>query len=473
MTPFSYEKYLKSEISLLPDRSKKWSIRSAAVYPNDYPTAMSNLGFLSLFQIMHRFPQLYPQRFFGTRPVALETNEKLASFPLIAVSISYEPDILNLLKMLNKSGIPIYAPQREKRLIIAGGSAITINPFPISSIADVIFLGEGISFITQIIEILANNPPGIVDKNDLLCELDKIPGVWIPQLNHEPPPRAISEDDIPPSSSIVSSLASFPNMALVQIQRGCPFRCPFCATPVIYNPFVNYSLNSIIENISHWNKLVSRIGLVGSAIADFHKLAELVEILQSKKFEIFTSSIRLDRLTPELIDILKITNRRTLTFAPETLSDMLCDKIGKKITGEEIVNTAGQFPVDEIKLYYIVGLPGEEISDVKMIAEQLKYIANKLTDKRIIASVNPFIPKRGTIWGEKPMMGHRQLMERFYIINNSVANLKNVHIQVNYRRKTRLQWALSTGGKEIAEILAVEQNVSAIVRKLKQKGWDI
>ena len=473
MAYFTREKLLKSEISLLPDHSKKWTVRAAAVFPNDYRTGISNLGFLKIFEIMHRFPQIFPQRFFGSEPLSLEAGEPLASFPIIAVSLSFELDFLNLLSLLRRAEIPIRSSERKGKILIIGGAAAMINPYPLASVADAIFIGDSISSIERIFQILAENPPGIVDKKDLLAELSKINGVWIPSTMENPPQRTVSMDENPPSSPIISSFAAFPNMVLVQIQKGCPFRCPFCATPVIYNPFHNFPLNSIISSIEKWGDKISRVGLIGSAIADYSDLNELLRYFQRRNIEIYTSSLRLDRLDSELIKDLKISHQRTLTIAPETGSPRLKKIIGKNFSVDKIVSIVRELPAKEIKLYYIIGLPDEEISDVEAIGDEINKIADEFPDRKIIASVNPFIPKRGTKWQYNNMINHKELLNRYNVIKYMIQSNKNVYIQINYKRKSRLQWVLATGGRDVGEIIAENDNLSSAMKKLRDNGWDI
>ena len=466
-------KYLSAEISLLPDRTKKWSVRAAHIFPNTYAAGMSNLGYLAVFEVMHRFWQFFPQRFFGAEPFSLETGENLAQFPIISVSLSFEPDFLNLVRMFRRAGVPLRAERREQ-LVILGGAGATINPYPYSPFADAIFIGEGTEYIEKIFAILAENPVGWVPKAEILPELAKIPGVWVPTADSQPPPRAISKSEIPPAGKTLSSFASFPNMVLVQIQRGCLFACPFCATPVIYNPFKNFSAESIISALAPWEEIgYSRVGLVGSAIADHPELGELLDYFAARDVEVFTSSLRVDRLTDELLKKLAHTTRHTVTFAPETGSPHLKRQIRKDISAEGIISASAKIPVREIKLYYIVGLPGETEEDVRLTGEEIKTISRALGDRKIVASVNPFIPKRGTRWGDFPMMSHQELVRRFGILKKILRGQKNVIIDVNYKRRTRIQWALSVGGREVGEAFLETDNVSEIISKLQKMGWDI
>jgi len=466
-------KILQSEISLLPDRSRKWSVRAAAIFPNSYPTAMSNLGFLCLFETMHNFPEFYPQRFFVKEPYSLETGESLRSFPILAASLSYEPDYLNLVSMLRDADIPVNSDLRKDRILIVGGAAPMINPYPLAPIADAIFLGEGVSYIEQIFEILSQNPPGIVNKADLLQEIANVRGVWVPSIDNNPSDRVHSTDKIPPSSAIISSFAAFPNMVLVQIQRGCPFKCPFCATPIIYNPFLNYPLDSIRESLDKWNKKITRIGLVGSALADYNHLQELIDELSRRNIAISTSSLRLDRLNPSIIEALKISHQKTLTFAPEAGSSEIKRKIGKKINAAQIIDAASRMPSQEIKLYYIIGLPGETIPDIEAIADELCEIAQKKPNRRIIASVNAFIPKRGTLWCDAQMAEHGDLIKEFKVLKKLTVNEKRIRLDTNYNKRTRIQWALSTGGRDIGKTLIETESISSFVSKLRQMGWNV
>lgn len=470
---FSSSKYIASEISLLPHRGKKWAARAAAIFPNSYPNGMSNLGFLTLFSVMHDFPQLLPQRFFFGLTGSLEEGANLSAFPIIAVSIPYEMDYFNLISILRQNEIAIYAQERRKRIIIVGGAATTINPIPISKIADAIFIGQGREFISDIISVLANNPPGTVQKDAILNELSQISGVWVPASGKPIPKRAYSSEEQPLTSPIVSSFASFPNMALVQIQQGCPYDCPFCATPKIYNPFINFTADAVIDKLSMWQGKIFRVGLVGSAIAEHPELRTIVESLATKGIEVSTSSLRIDRRKKSIIDALMLSKQRTVTFAPEAGSYRMKKAIGKKIYPEDVVWATEMLGANEVKLYYIIGLPEETNEDVSAIADEVQRIVQNLPKQRITISVNAFIPKRRTRWETEKMMAHSEIVSRFRILASLLGKFANVRLNVNYKRRMRLQWALSCGGEEIADALANAKNYADFAKQIRKNGWDV
>jgi radical SAM superfamily enzyme YgiQ (UPF0313 family) len=473
MKPRTSKELLQSEISLLPSKSTGWKIRCAAVFPSDYSAAMSNLGFQTLFEKMHNFQMFYPQRFFANlKSGSLEEKKPLSSFQLIMVSLSYELDYFNILKMFKYYGI---APNRKHRhrdrIVIAGGAAPSINPYPISLIADAIFIGEGGDCIENIIEVLSNNPPGFTDKSIILKELSLIPGLWVPELQDKPPEKALSNVNIPSVTTILSSFASFPNIVLVQIQRGCASNCPFCATPVTFNPFYNYSADSVLKQLHRWEIFPKRIGLIGSAIADYPQLTKLFEYLRDS--EIYTSSIRIDRLNSQCLNVLKLSKHRTMTFAPETGAQRLKAELGKIITPEDIIAVSSQLPASTIKLYYIIGLPSESIKDVQETIEEISFVAKSLSKKKFTISVNAFVPKRNTLLENCSMMPHDELTKRFELIKSGLRNIPNLRLDINYKRKSRAQWVLSCGGKDIANVLVNCKSTSDFLRNCRANGWDV
>ncbi|MCD6418194.1 radical SAM protein [bacterium] len=469
----SPENLLLSEISLLPSRGKKWSVRAAAVFPNSYPVGMSNIGFLTLFARMHDFHQLYPQRFFKNFDVSLEERMPLSAFPIIAASIAYEMDFFNFVDMLRRGGVSVDARQRENSIVIVGGAAVTINPVPLSLIADAIFIGQGKNSIRRIMQVVAENPPGISSKVEILNILSKFDGVWVPAIDKNIPARAIPDDETPPFSEIVSSFSALPNMMLVQIQRGCPFRCPFCATPTIYNPFYNFSFDKIAESFERWANRIFRVGLVGSAIADHPELGNIIDYLNSRKVEIYTSSLRLDRLKPETISSLRLSRQKSLTFAPETASERLKSTIGKDVSLERLIEICEKLSPREIKLYYIIGLPEETDDDVAAIAKDVKKISDALTKTRIVVSVNAFIPKKGTKWGHRKMAPHALLQRRAGILRRLLGNVKNVRLNINYKRRSRLQWAFSCGEDDVANAMLKSKDLNELVKNIRKNRWDI
>ncbi len=463
---------LRSERSLLPQRGKKWSFLAAALFPNRYAAAMSNLGFLTLWEVMHSFPQIFPQRFFTDVRGSLEEGRELSAFPVIAASISYEMDYINLVSLLRRGGVAVRRRERMDALLIVGGAAPTINPIPLAEVADAVFLGEGREHIQRIFELVCRLRPGFAPKDEILRALSTLPGVWVPALSPKPPERVSSAETLPPSSPVTSSLAAFPNMVLVQLQRGCPFSCPFCATPVIYNPFLNFEADSVLESVSRWGRL-SRVGLVGSAIAEYPKLAEVVDELQSRGAEVYTSSLRADRVDERVLSALSRSAQKTLTFAPEAAAGHLKRTIGKEIDAQLVVDVAKRLAPKELKLYYIVGLPGEDEADVEEIVREVRAVASALKGCFVVVSVNPFVPKRGTPWGEVPMAPHEELLRRFEIVRSGLSDVFGVRVDVNYSRRLRLQWAFSCGGFDVAEALASANSAAQLAKKLREAGWDV
>lgn len=463
------QKFLSSEISLLPDKIKKWSFRVALVFGDKYKIGMANLGFLTGWEILHKFPQIFAQRFFTNCQKSLEEQKELSSFEIILVSLPYEINFLNFVSMLRNAQIE---PLRQRRagetpIIIFGGCAPTINPLPYSAVADAIFIGQGQEYVEGIIFTIAQNPPSNIGKDKLLEMLSKIPGVWIPGFQATPPARASCKDKVPPVSKTISSLSAFPNMVLVQIQQGCPFSCPFCAVPTSITPFFNYTTEQIISSLEIWEGKASRVGLIGSAIADHPQIDKIYLELFQKGYEIYNSSIRIDRLKPHHIELFKISRQKTLTFAPESGSQKFKKIIGKNFDADAIISSVNHLPAKEIKLYYIIGLPDETSDDIIATINEIKQIRDYLKDKIISVSINAFIPKKGTLWENCAMDSHIIIKQKIGLVSKSFKQTKGFKLETNYSFLDRVQWALSCGNKEIGEAVAQCNSASELRNRLR------
>ncbi len=436
----------KGEISRLPSHSKKWSRRIAACFAGDYAAGVSNLGFAALCEVISTFDSFYLQRFFGVNPYAIETNEFLGNFDIICASISFELDFINFVELLTSSNIEVCAEFRSNKIVIVGGAAVSVNPFPLSKVADVIFLGTGTSRITEIFENIAICGVGSQAKMSLLQQLSSISGVWIPALQPLPPQNICSEESILPSSTVVSSFAAFPNTVLVQIQRSCPYNCAFCVTPKLYAPFQNFDVDKILACATAFESKTRRIGLVGAAAADFSSFEQLIENLIALNVDVNLSSLRADRVDDKLIDILlRRGQQKTLTFAPETGSERLKKLCRKYIVIDDIVLRVAKVRPDELKLYYIIGLPTETLDDVQETVREAIAIYNAVRSMvtKVSISVNALVPKKFAQWQNEKMEDHFSLKHKLALFKQQIQSSKNLALDINYNKNVRAQWFLS------------------------------
>lgn len=472
-----HKSYLRAELSPFKEHPMGWSQLLAMVYPSSYEVAMANIGFQWLYGLLRGNPALLTERFFFEKqPYSLESDRRLGDFPVIAVSMPYEIDGLNLIEILRASGIQPLAKDRGRTpILIGGGDALTLNPFPFADIFDLIILGDGEDWAMKFPEISRNMPPGLVPKDTFLDSCALIDGAWIPSRDDGGIlRRAYPYRQIPAYSPILTSFGHFRNMFLVEAQRGCPFKCGFCASSWLDEPVFNYPADSILSVYDEYGQGASRVGLVGSAIAEHDELEAIIRGFAERNASVHLSSIRLDRVSGEVVRLLAESGAKSVTFAPETASERLAKKIGKWIPPSDIIEQGRKLAesgFDEMKLYWIVGLPDEKLEDVEVLVSAIEKIA-KACEMRISCSVNPFIPKPHSRFAESPMLSHRVLEERFAILKSRLKNVSNLSLEINYSRRSRLSALFSVGGWELSHAI-IEMSERGIKGALKEAGIDL
>lgn len=470
----SYKEYLRAELSPFDSHTMGWSQLLAWVYPNSYEVGMANIGYQWLFGRLKEYRFLLTERFFyKKRPTSLENDRSLSDFPIIAISLPYEFDGLNFIDMLKGAGIePISENRSETPLLIGGGDALTLNPFPFADFFDMIILGDGESWARDFPHIIKRMPPGLVSKEDIFDACEEIEGVWIPSRDNSGEiPRARSMRETPAYSPIITSFGHFRNMFLTEIQRGCAFDCAFCASSWLDEPFNNYSSDEVLSIYNDFGSRASRVGLVGSAIAEHRELESIIEGFGSRNVSVHLSSIRLDRISQRTLELLANSGTKTITFAPETASERIATKIGKWIPPDKIIKQAEALAgmgFNEMKLYWILGLPGETDNDVIEMADAIKGISDG-ADMKISCSISPFIPKPHSRFAFEPMLSHDELSRRFSGLKGRLSGIENLQLDMNYSRKSRISAVLSVGGRELSTAI-LNMSESGIKRSLRDIG---
>jgi radical SAM family uncharacterized protein len=483
---------------------KPWGgkITICLLYPNAYHVGMSNLGFQTLYQILNREGDVVCERAFLPEPedlgeyrntqtplFSLESQKALSTFDLLAFSISFENDFLNLLTLLELAHIPLESHLRHERhpWVIAGGVAVFLNPEPISPFCDLFILGEAEEVIGEFLEVYRHtlSEKKERERDDFLRSLSGVEGVYVPEsyrvtyaedgkleaMDPEPGfPKQVKRrwvskmDRFPTQSTLFTPDTEFKEMALVEVNRGCPRGCRFCAACFVYHPFRNRSL-SVLESISKEVLLKEhRVGLTGTAISDHPHLLPLCQSILSQQGGISLSSLRVDAVTPPLIQCLREGEERTVAIAPEAGSERLRVMLRKGYTEEEIlksIDTLVQNGLSQIKCYFLIGLPSETDEDVKailLLAKRIRHqILSTLKDQtkrwRLILSVNPFIPKPATPFQWAPMEEVAELKKRLSMIQRGVHGEKGMEMIFDLPKWAYLQALLSKGDRRVGKIL--------------------
>ena len=483
---------------------KPWGgrISICLIYPNFYHVGMSNLGFQTVYQLLNSEDDVvcerafYPdsddlQEFYHTRtPVfSLESQKPLSDFDILAFSVSFENDFVNILTILDLAHIPIESRFRDQDspLVIAGGVAVFLNPEPLSEFFDLFILGEGEEVVKEFLEVCrdALSKKGGAKKDDFLRRLAGTEGIYLPKFYHvsymedgkieavtpEPGfPEKVKRrwvrdlDRFPARSILFTPETEFKNMALVEVNRGCPRGCRFCAACFVYHPYRSRSL-SVLESLSKDSlSQEGRIGLSGTAVSDYPHLLPLCQSILSQQGGISLASLRIDAVTPSLVECLKGGGDRTIAIAPEAGSERLRKVLRKGYREEEIlkaVDTLIENGLFQIKCYFLIGLPSETDEDVEAITLLVKRIRHQVVASRksqkerwkLVLSVNPFIPKPSTPFQWAPLEEVNQLKRKLKILQRGIQRGKGVGMIHDLPKWAYVQALLSKGDRKVGRIL--------------------
>lgn len=464
----SRENILQAEKRIHPYSTRRALPLAVVCYPNTYTVGMSNLAFHFLLQNFSR-PSLRLERAFALpqawkgRAHTFETGENISSARVILATISYEDDVLHLISLFKAAGIPLRALERSNRdpLLLVGGNAVSANPMIVAPLCDAVALGEfgGEDPLPGIIERYAC---GRMSRRDCLEELCSLMNVFVPSIqyrNHSGSIRECSKMKTrydPVASTIVSPYSHFPDTLLIEINRSCVSSCRFCLASYLSKPFRIARRETILEVCEQWKGRAKSVGLIGTAVTSYPGFESLCTDIRSMGFSIKVSSLRIEGMKRETLELIADLGIRTITFAPETMNERLRRCIGKDVSDAEIERTLSivdQLSIAKIKFYFMYGLPGETDVDLVQLIEAIKRMRKRYVNKRIEFSVNCMVPKASTPlqWCSLPQQSEID-RRRALIITAAKRRLHETPVLTS-SGGVLFQAALSLGGFEIGESL--------------------
>jgi len=388
---------------------KQAELAFALCYPSPYNVGMSSLGFQTIYRELNALPGVSAERAFlpddaraarrnGESLATYESGRPISNFRVIAFSLAYELELAGLVDCLDLAGVPAFAAERagdpgRYPLIVIGGPLTFSNPVPAGVYADLILMGEA----EQLVVILADAVRDIPDRARLLQHLAHVPGFFVPAHHGETLPAiaAVPDEKLPAFSQIRTPHTELRDMFLIEPERGCHRGCTYCV--------MRRSTNGGMRLVEPQRVLglipadAKRVGLVGAAVTDHPGLPEILRGIVAAGRGVGISSLRADRLTSELVGLLKQGGYRTLTTASDGASERLRTAIERKTKERHLMRVASlchEHRLKLLKLYMMLGLPGETMDDIDELGRfslELAAAAPKLA-----ISIAPFVAKRNT-----------------------------------------------------------------------------
>jgi radical SAM superfamily enzyme YgiQ (UPF0313 family) len=495
-------------------------LRVALAFPNSYYVGMSSLGFQTAYRLFNDLDDVVCERVFlpprqelaerrASRATlrTLESDTPVGDVDVLAFSVSFEWDYTNILSLLRLADLPVYASDRNERhpLVVIGGAVTFLNPEPLSPFADVIAVGEGEVLVPELARLAAGGGA----RRDVLLRFAKAAGFYVPALvdvrygddgtvaGFHPgigtgavipvrkaalPAHAAAD---PPATTIFTPDTEFGSRLLIETVRGCANLCRFCWAGYNYLPVRPFETARILRIAEAARPHATRVGLVSIALCDHPDIHDILSGLLRMGYGISPASLRIDEIDEQIVRALRAGGERTITIAPETGSDRLRRVINKPITNDEILERADLIfacGIENLKLYYLVGLPTETDDDLAAIRDLTLRIRERMVTRarprgaigRISVSVNPLVPKPGTAFQWLPMEPAAATERKLRRLRTLLSGIGNVYPAIKSERNARFQALLSLGDRRVARAIdAAEQNGGDWRRAAADAGIDV
>ena len=483
---------LQTERGTIRKEAGQARLRVALAYPNTYFVGMSNLGLQTMYRVINQRPDTVCERFFlpdatelpwyhktHTPLFSLESQRPMHDFHIVGFSVSYENDYLHLLRMLELARLPLLAAERDAShpLILVGGAVTYINPEPLADFVDLMVIGDGEETINDYLDLAhttLHRP-----RQEHLRQAAQIAGLYVPALHDQQgaavplPPRKITDlSQWPAYTSVFTADTEFSGSMLMEITRGCPWKCRFCTVGYVYPKFRQLPADTVLGLVAAQRQHdrqagrtpVQRVGLISSATGDYRHLATVVQGLVDMGVAISISSLRMDRMPEVLINGMVRSGVRSCTVAPEAGSERLRQLIRKEMTETDILHGVEMLlanGMQNLKLYSMIGLPTETDEDIqellalvwKIWALMKRYGQARGALGTLTLSVNPFIPKPATPLQWCAMAPLREIDTKLQVLRQSMRRESHLRLKHESLKNAYLEAILARGDRQLRRFL--------------------
>lgn len=428
--------------------------RVALAYPSPYRVGMSSLGFQTIYREINAHPRRVAERAFlpddvpafralGATLCTYESGRPVGSHPVVAISVAYELELAGVIELLELSGIPPLAEDRDERhpFVLCGGPLTNSNPLPLAPFADAILMGEADESVQQALDVLAASPNKEAARVALARE---IASCFVPALHGDalPPLAKAAHEKLPAWAPIRTKETELSNMFLLEAERGCSRGCTYC----VMRRSTNGGMRIVdIERILALIPADARkVGLVGAAVSDHPQIVQLIDTLAARGKQVSLSSLRPDRLNAAFVGALKRAGSQILTTALDAPSQRLRDSISRKAREEHLLRVASlahEHGYKRVKLYMMLGLPDETATDI----DELVRFATELSRIHPLAlGIAPFVAKRNTPLDGQAFAGIKTVEQRLKQLRQGLHG--RVDLRATSSRWAWVEYVLAQGG---------------------------
>ncbi len=468
---------------------------------------MANLGFQGIYGLLNKREDVVCERAFlpgeedfalhkrtGTPLFSLESKRPVNTFDIAAFSIPFENDYPNILRILDTAKIPFLSSSRNRfhPLLIAGGVCPSFNPEPIAPLFDVIFIGEAEESLNEFLEgyraVMHTGRARDAAKETALS----IEGLYVPDYYtihyrddgtiaervplHNAPATVkrrclgeLSAESV--TTSIVSAESEFSNMYLIEAMRGCPWSCRFCLVGRMYRPLRKKESAVVKDEIARAKHYTDKVGLIGPSLTDY---AHIKDVLGIPGVQFSITSLRASGKSLELLEFLK--GHRSISIAPEAGTERMRKVINKKISENDILDTSVRIleaGVENLRLYFMIGLPTETGEDILGIGDLVKKIRRSTKKGSIILSVSTFVPKPLTPFQWHPMDTLGAVKGKLKLIKKALGHEWNVKVFHDVPKYAQLQGLFSRGDRRVFRIIEAMAKTDDLKKACSEAGIDM